>query len=295
MKQLLSKQFWDNVQYCDPRILYALFAVFMVVFEFTRPRMPVPVPLPVQMLYDRVDALDSNKVVFIDCALESGIRAECQGQYQAFIRHLFKRGIKFAVITSTTWPESQKLGELFARETALEFNRDFNLLDSPRRIQYGKDYCILEAITFTGGATIQGLAKDIRSIVKSDMNGTPLDDIPFMKDIKNANDIALLYRVGYAWDGVFWIGFVQSVYGTPFAIATAGISSSSAYPFLDSGQICGILAGAPGAAAYEHLVNKAGMGTQTVSVQSFATMYVVTAIILGNFAMIMARRKRPGL
>lgn len=292
MNILRSKKFWDTVQFCDPRILYALFAIFMVAFEFTRPYLPVPVPKSVQMLYDRIEAMDTNKVVFIDCALESGIRAECQGQYQAFIEHLFNRGIKFAVITSTTWIESQKLGELFAREVETSMNRKFEREGSPRRLAYGKDYCVLQAITYSGGATIQGLAKNIRSIVDADMYGTPFDDIEFMRDVKTANDIALIYRVGYAWDAVFWIGFVQSVYGTPFAVGTAGISSSSAYPFLDSEQLCGILAGAPGAAAYEGLVRSRGMGTQTVSVQSFATVYVVAAIILGNLAMIIAKRSK---
>jgi hypothetical protein len=292
MNVLRSKIFWDRVQFCDPRILYALFAIFMVVFEFTRPYMPVPVPKPVQMLYDRIEAMDTNKVVFIDCALESGIRAECQGQYQAVIEHLFTRGIKFAVITSTTWIESQKLGELFAREVETSMNGKFEEEGISRRIEYGKDYCILQAITFSGGATIQGLAKDIRSIVNADMYDTPLDDFEFMRPVKTANDIALIYRVGYTWDAVFWIGFVQSVYGTPLAIGTAGISSSSAYPFLDSEQLCGILAGAPGAAAYEGLVDSKGMGTQTVSVQSFATVYVVAAIILGNLAMFIAKRSK---
>ena len=62
MNKIFTKSFWDKVQYCDTSILYALFALFMVAFEFTRPYMPVPVPKPVQMLYDRVEAIYKEKV-----------------------------------------------------------------------------------------------------------------------------------------------------------------------------------------------------------------------------------------
>jgi hypothetical protein len=61
---------------------------------------------------------------------------------------------------------------------------------------------------------------------------------------------------------------------------------------VDAGQICGLLAGAAGAAAYEHLLAAPGIGTATVSVQSFAALFVFVAIVCGNIAMLMARRAR---
>ena len=279
-----SKTVWDKIQYCDPRILYALFAVVLIVFEVSRPKLPVTVTQPVQMLYDVIERLPDDKIVLLDCDLAAGIRAECLGQYESVIRHLFSRGIKFAVINWTQNPEGQKFGVQVTEEIALEMSKT-----------YGEDYCVLQALTQSGGATIQALAKDIPGIAKAAVNKTPLQDVPMMKDVRDIHDVSLVFRVGYTWDFPPWIGVVQSAYGTPYASGCVGISTSTAYPFIDSGQICGMLPGAAGAAAYEYLMvrdgiaKKKGMGTETVSVQSFATLYVAVAIILGNLAMVGAK------
>jgi len=276
--------FWNAIQYCDPRILYAVFAVVVLIFEIYKPKLPVPVPEPVKMLYSTIEDLPEGKIVIIDSDFASGNRAECQGQYVAVVRHLFSRNIKFAVVAWTQNPEGQKYGFSLADKVAGEMGK-----------KYGVDYCVLQALTASGGATIQALAKDIQGVAKKDINNTPLGDVPMMEHVHAISDVSLIYRVTYTWDGIPWIGFVQSVYGTPLAVGTAGITSSTTYPFLDSGQLCGMLSGAAGAAAYERLVIQAGittqtgMGTKTVSVQSFATIYVVVAIILGNIAMFGAK------
>jgi hypothetical protein len=281
--------FWNAIQYCDPRILYALFAVVVLIFEIYKPQLPVPVPEPVEMLYQKIEDLPADKIVFIDSDFGAGNRAECQGQYVSVVRHLFSRNIKFAVIAWTHNPEGQKFGFSLADTIAGEMGKE-----------YGKDYCVLQALTATGGATIQALAKDIHGVAKKDINNSPLSEVPMMAHVHDISDVSLIYRVSYTWDGIPWIGFVQSVYGTPLAAGTAGITSSTTYPFLDSGQLCGMLSGAAGAAAYERLVimagltTKTGMGTKTVSVQSFATIYVVVAIILGNIAMFSAKRYARG-
>jgi nitrate/nitrite transporter NarK len=136
---------------------------------------------------------------------------------------------------------------------------------------------------------VQSLAKDIPGTVVKDMRGTSIRSVPMMKNVRDMRDVSLIYRVCYDWEGIPWIGFVQSVYGTPFAVGVASISSSSAYPYLDSGQMCGVLAGAAGAAGYERLLKCQGSGTRIVARQSFATLYVVLAVVLGNLAMLAMR------
>ena len=52
-----NKSLWDRIQFCDPRILYALFAVVVIVFEMVQVKMPVPNPVWVGKLYDKVESL----------------------------------------------------------------------------------------------------------------------------------------------------------------------------------------------------------------------------------------------
>ncbi len=83
--------------------------------------------------------------------------------------------------------------------------------------------------------------------------------------------------------------------------SSAAITSSTAYTFLDSGQLCGMLPGASGAAQYEQLLAAKygslgrvgeGEGTRTTRTQSLVSAYVVLAIIIGNIAFVIERRHR---
>ena len=285
MAEINKKQtFWDSVQFCDPRILYALFAIVVLAFEMIKVNLPVPDPVWVGKLYDKVEKLPQDKAVLIDCDYGAGNRGECEGQFKAMIQHLFARDIKFIVLTWTHNAEGQKLGRQVLEEVAAKMNK-----------KPGIDYVMLQAIVNAGGVTLQSLSKDIHGFVIKDINGVDLAEIPMMQSVRSIADISLIYRVAYSWGGIPWIGFVQSVYGTPFAAGSAGIESSTAYPYLDSGQLCGLLAGAAGAAAYEQKIIKAGIttetgiGTKTVSVQSFATLFVVVSILISNFAMFMSK------
>jgi hypothetical protein len=278
--------FWQRVLYCDPRWLYALFACLVVVCEFWRPRMPVPIPPAARKLYDVVEELPRNKLVIIDCELASSIRAECEGQFVAFIRHLFMRNIPFAIMMWTTQPEGIKFGTDLSMKLAQEYGKE-----------YGRDFVIWNPITPppAGGAMLQAFARDIPGMIQNDIFGADLTQVPVMRGIRTIADISLIFKVSYVWNRaeVPWIGFIQSVYGTPYAAGCVAIQSSDAYPYVDAGQICGLLAGAAGAAAYEHLVASPGIGAETVSVQSFAALFVFVAILCGNVAMLMLRVSTP--
>lgn len=275
---------WRRIQYCDPRWLYALFALMVIICEFWRPAMPTVVPPAVQRLYDTIERLPTDKLVIIDSELAASIRAECEGQFVAVVRHLFRKGLRFAVMTWTTQPEGIKYAVDLTAELARECGKE-----------YGRDYVIWNPLTPAGGAMLQAFARDIPGVVKTDLHGTPLSAMPVMRGVSTIKDVALVYKVSYVWDRAEtpWIGFIQSVYGTPYACGTVSIMSSSAYPFLDSGQLCGMLAGAAGAAAYERLMHAPGIGLKTVTVQSFAVLFVLVAIVLGNIAMLLARRGEP--
>lgn len=286
MTSARSSRFWQRVLYVDPRILYLVFFLLLVGLEFRAVPIPVPVPETVQQLYDRIELLDGEKLVIVDCSLDSGYIAEGQGQYEAVVEHLFRRGIPFAVCLNTMFSEGPRYATALTDRVLERVEAE----TGPR--EYGVDYCIWQAVTPANGATLAALAKNIPDTIKRDVNGTPISDLPMMEGVQDIHDVDLVYRVSYTWDAIFWIGFVQSVYGTPFAVGTSAISSSGAYPFVDSEQICGLIAGASGAAAYERLLEAPGKGTQTVSVQSLSVIYVILAILLGNLAMFMARRGR---
>ena len=272
--------FWDKVQGCDPRLLYVIFAVLMVALQFCVVAIPAPVPPSVRGLYDLIERLPTDKIVIFDSSADTGWLAEARPTMEVVIRHLFRRGIPIAICSNITFTQGQRIGTDITDRIAKDMGKE-----------YGKDYCYWQAVDLAagGGVVLQALAKDIPETIKLDINKKPIREIPMMKNVRDIKDVSLIYRVAYSWEYIPWIGFVQAVYGTPFAVGTASISSSSAYTFLDAGQMCGMVSGAAGSAAYDRLLDHMGSGTRIAAVQSFAVLYVVLAVILGNLAMLAAR------
>jgi hypothetical protein len=277
---------------CDPRILYVLFAAIVVVL--TLDLIPIHVPLTVsasaRKYFDAIEALPTDKIAIIDVDFGAGNMAECGGQLDTTIRHLLARGIKVAPLTWVGNPEGQKFAENFAK-----------LIGEQMGKREGADYCLLAPLMSAGGATLTALATDIRGTIKLDMAGHPIRDVPMMRSVQDIHDVSVIVRISYQWDGQPWIGFVQGPYGTKFLAGAAAITSSTAYPFVDAGQISGLLAGASGAAQYEQLVAakygplgrpKEGIGTRASRIQSFVSAYVVLAVILGNVAYLIDRQRR---
>jgi len=274
------------LQNLDRRILYAAFFLFVVAAHFVPVRWPSSPAKHTRQLFDKVQEVEQDKVVIIDSDWFAGIRAESENQMRAMLTHLMQRRIKFLLLSWANNPDGQKFGYDIVSDVARQHG-----------YEYGKDWVALGAITRAGGVELASLAKDIHGFVKTDMYGAELGDaekLPMMQKVRDIYDVGLVVLFSYGADGSPWIGFVQGVYGTPFGVAISAISSSTAYTFVESGQICGMMAGAPGAAEYEELLEMPAeerSASKPVRVLSMAIAYILFAMLLGNIAYFTSLRK----
>jgi len=65
---------------------------------------------------------------------------------------------------------------------------------------------------------------------------------------------------------------------------TTSVQVNEVIPYVQTGQLIGLLAGMPGAAEYEKLINSPGIAIQGMAAQSFAHIVIVLFIIFGNLA-----------
>ena len=75
---------------------------------------------------------------------------------------------------------------------------------------------------------------------------------------------------------------------------SSGVTSiqvNEVMPYVQSGQIIGVLAGMPGAAEYEALLGQKGSATSGMDAQSIAHLVIVLFIILGNAAFFIERQR----
>ena len=276
--QAKPKTFLERFQTLDRRILYATFFVFVVAAHFIQVRWPSTPAAHTRALYAAIENAPLDKVVAIDSDWFAGIRAESENQMRAIFHHLMRRGLKFVILAWARNPEGQKFGYDIAANVAEEYG-----------YEYGKDWVAFGMVPKARGAELASMAKDIRGFIQTDVYGTSLDDkekLPMMQDVENIYDVGLIVSFSYGFDPN-WLGFIQGVYGTPFGVAMSAIESSTAYSFVESGQICGMLAGAAGAAEYEQLLDlpeSKRPARKPVNVLSISIVYILFAILLGNIA-----------
>jgi len=90
-----------------------------------------------------------------------------------------------------------------------------------------------------------------------------------------------------------WVQQVQSRFHLPMVSGCTAVSAPEYYPYLQSGQLRGLLGGMAGAAEYEKLRHETGgSATRGMDAQSLAHVFVAFCIVLGNVIQ-WNRRRRP--
>ena len=95
-----------------------------------------------------------------------------------------------------------------------------------------------------------------------------------------------------------WVQYACDPKGVPLSSGCTSIMVTDAIPYVESGQLQGILAGMPGAAEYEQLVyshlkeyNFTGEATGMMSAQSISHIVIVLFIIFGNITYYILRKR----
>jgi hypothetical protein len=118
-----------------------------------------------------------------------------------------------------------------------------------------------------------------------------------MRDIHNYSDVKAVISLAGSNAADFWIQYGNAKYGVPLALGVTGVMASDYYPYLQSGQIFGLIPGMKGAAEYESLVGQPGLGSRGLPYQVTTHLVILTFMILTNiayFAQRRAARRRAG-
>jgi hypothetical protein len=161
--------------------------------------------------------------------------------------------------------------------------------------KYGVDWCNW-GYKYGTENVLMAWVKSVPKAVGDDFYGKPVAGLPMMEGVEDISSIGLVVEItGLAAMTEMWIGLVQGPYKTPFATGYTAVMAPGYYPYMDAGQIKGMLVGAKGGAEMEVLVGKPGLGSAIMSAQSWAHVLIIALIILGNAGYLLARgRARRG-
>ncbi|MEW5993572.1 MAG: hypothetical protein AB1744_04160, partial [Candidatus Zixiibacteriota bacterium] len=115
---------------------------------------------------------------------------------------------------------------------------------------------------------------------------------PMMQGVQNYDQIACVIDVSAGNITDAWIAYGQGRFGFPLAVGLTGVMGADYYPYLNSGQIFGIMAGMHGAAQYEKLAENPGRGRDGMRIQLYAHIIIILFIIMGNVGYFMSLRDR---
>ncbi len=268
-----------DIRSIDRRIIFALIFV-AVVWPLIQPmRLPIGVSPPVQTLYDAVEAIPPGSVVMLGADYSPDTMPELQPMVETFLRHAFERDLR--VVVACLWPASPPLVETAIGPLAEEYGKE-----------YGVDYVNLGYMA-GGIVTLLGMGASIPITFPSDYGGTPVTEIPLMQEVENFDDIAFVMEVSAGTPGTReWVQQVQGRYRVALGSGTTAVGAPNFYPYVQSGQLTGLLGGLKGAAEYETLIGHPGDATKGMDAQSIVHALVVVFILFGNVVYLLSLRSK---
>lgn len=269
----------SNIARIDRRIIFALIFVAVAVPLIRPMGLPIAVSPPVRDLYDAVEALPAGSIVMLAGDYSPDTVPELQPMTIAFLRHAFRKDLR--IVITCLWPASPPLVEAALSPLVEEFDKE-----------YGIDYVNLGYMT-GGPVTLLGMGASIPNTFPRDYYGTSVGEIPLMGEVSNFDDIALVMEVSAGTPGTReWVQQVVSRFHVRLGSGVTAVSAPNFYPYIQSGQLIGLLGGLKGAAEYETLVEMPGDATKGMDAQSVVHALIVLFILLGNAVYFLSRRGR---
>lgn len=236
--------------------------------------LPLAVSDPVRRYHDAIEAVPDGAAVLVACDFDPGNRPEMVPMMKSSLRHLFDKRCR--VIVTCLWNGGPALVDQTLEEVADEYRAKGVPLESGVHyvdLGYKAGY---EAVMVLMG---QGIA----NAFPRDQRGRETRSLPVMQGISDYSSFTLLVSVSGGYPGTKeWVQQVNSRFHLPMVSGCTAVSAPEYYPYLQSGQLRGLLGGMAGAAEYEMLRREKGPATRGMDAQSLAHLFIALCIVMGN-------------
>lgn len=272
----------DKLYALDRRIIFifvfiAVFVPFLVKFN-----LPVKPTKNVKNIYDTIEkiaAKPNGGTVLISTDFDPASEAELGPMLSAVTTHIMRHKGKIKLVVLTNWPNSPTMTETILKKSAEE-----------TKAEYGKDWVFLG---YKSGYTslIINMGQDFYNAFPQDSKGTDLKKMEATKDLTSLRDLDYMIEFAAGAGTDTWVVYGQSRYKFLMAACTVAVVGPDNYPYLQAGQINGLMSGLAGAAEYEVLINKPGIAVEGMKPQSIGHLVLLLFIILGNIMYFIKKRE----
>jgi len=294
--------------------------LFFILFAVSALSLFIPVSIPNRVsdssadLYKMLKTLPEDKIVFLQTDWTNSTRGESRAQFQATVRTLMSRNIKFGFL-SVGDPQAPEV----ARNTIEELNDE--------RVEAGlQPYRQWEDFVFVGffpgaEATVQAFASNLgnaiggKTDVSSDGSKRPILESPVMSGIQKIENLgAYLIVTGTKSSRIS----IERLSGRlPMGALVTGVMGPETYNYYQTGQLSGLSIGLKGAYDMESMMTSGlnvpgqavtnkkvtealepvpGMDKVDKNAQRYivplhgAILLLIIAVVLGNLELIRSRK-----
>jgi hypothetical protein len=231
---------------------------------------------PVQMFADAIDRLPNGSTVLMSCDYDPASRPELVPMTQTALRQLWDKNCK--IVVTVLWPGGSGIVDQTIRGVAAE--------PEYRNKKYGVDWVNL-GYKSGNEAVMVLMGQGVASAFPTDYSNHPTNDytvLPIMKNVRDYSSFRMLVNISAGYPGTKeWVQQVNSRFHLPMVSGCTAVSTPEYYPYLQSGQLRGLLGGMAGAAEYELARGvRRGPAGRGMDAQSLAHLFVALCIVLGN-------------
>lgn len=229
-------------------------------------------------LFEYIDSLPPESILMVSFDHEASALPEIRPLAHAFLRHAFSKGHRL-------------IGVAFMAEgTAI----GYRLMDQVAK-EYGKSYGI--DYTYLGFkpqyiAAILSMGESIKETFPKDYLGNDYDSLPILRNVKNYSGISAVFSIADGNLVTHWIEYGRARYNINVCALVSAVMVTSYDPYINSGQLKGMIGGLRGAAEYEKLLKIGGAGKRGMLAQVTSHVYIIFLILIGNIIYIVQRRQK---
>jgi len=273
---------WEWLLELDRRWIFVGIALAVVIPIVTGYALPQGKPAPpTRAVYDFIDTLEPDDVVMVAFDYSPSSMPELQPQAMAVVRHLMQRKIRVLSVSLNAQ------GTALGREVMATIAEEVGAVD-------GTDYVHL-GFKPGGSQVILGMGESIEQVYPTTADGRSTADLPVMEGVETYEDVALLVDFAAGNIPFAWIAYAGERYNQDIATGITAVMATDLYPYLQSGQLVGLINGLKGAAEYEYLMGldpSEAPGMLGMSAQSIAHLLIIVLVIAGNVAYFAAGKHR---
>ncbi len=235
---------FERLQALDRRYIYIVVALAIIIplmIPYNSDNVTTP---PTENLYQMIDSFSGreDRAILLSFRHDASTMPELFPMEVAILRHAFERNVKVFMLTDL--PSAAPIID-YAINTVKEEFPD---------IKSGVDYCNFgyKPQLF---AMVIGMGDNIANTMNTDAEGRKLENLQIMNGINNYTEMNLVVEFSGSVAGATWYTYARPKFGLNVAVGVTAVMAADLYPFLQSGQLIGMLAGLKGAAEYEKLVD----------------------------------------